>query len=94
MVVGHHAHISPFVGVGAGHTGPVGIGKDGGHSVGERRTNGMLEILPETKNKWDVQNVTPGTKNKWDVQNVTPGTKRVRFAGEVPRVENGTIPLD
>jgi hypothetical protein len=26
-----HAHISPFVGVGTGHTGPVGIGKDGGH---------------------------------------------------------------
>ena len=31
MVVGHHAHLSPFVGVGAGHTGPVGIGKDKGH---------------------------------------------------------------
>ncbi len=25
----HHAHVSPFVGVGAGLTGPVGIGKDG-----------------------------------------------------------------
>ncbi len=31
MVVGHHARLSPFVGVGAGHTCPVGIGKDGGH---------------------------------------------------------------
>ncbi len=31
MVVGQHARLSPFVGVGAGHTGPVGIGKDGGH---------------------------------------------------------------
>ena len=27
----HHTHLSPFVGVGAGLTGPVGIGKDGGH---------------------------------------------------------------
>ncbi len=27
----HHARLSPFVGVGAGHTGPVGIGKDRGH---------------------------------------------------------------
>ena len=66
--------------------------------VGERRTSGMYEILPETKNKWDVQNVTPETKNKWDVQNVTvcrntTKDKRVRF-DEVPRVENGIIPLD
>ena len=58
----------------------------------------MYEILPETKNKWDVQNVTPETKNKWDVQNVTvcrntTKDKRVRF-DEVPRVENGIIPLD
>ena len=30
MVVGHHARLSPFVGVGAGHTGPVGIGKTEG----------------------------------------------------------------
>jgi len=29
VVVEHHARLSPFVGVGAGHTGPVGIGKDG-----------------------------------------------------------------
>jgi hypothetical protein len=27
----HHARLSPFVGVGAGLTGSVGIGKDGGH---------------------------------------------------------------
>ena len=26
-----HARLSPFVGVGAGLTSPVGIGKDGGH---------------------------------------------------------------
>ena len=26
-----HARLSPFLGGGAGHTGPVGIGKDGGH---------------------------------------------------------------
>ncbi len=31
VVVGHNVRLSPFVGVGAGHTGPVGIGKDGGH---------------------------------------------------------------
>ena len=29
--VARHASLSPFVGVGAGLTGPVGIGKDGGH---------------------------------------------------------------
>ncbi len=61
------------------------------HHVGERRTSEMLKILPDIE-------ILPNTRNVTVCRNTTK-KKRVRFAeptkqDQVPRVQNGIIPLD
>ena len=58
----HHTRLSPFVGVGAGLTSPVGIGKDGGHGgwlvlgVG----GGVVDYQGTNNKKGDGKNLASG----------------------------------
>ncbi len=73
-------------------------------AVGEQRTNGMLEILPDIEILPGMLEILPDIEILPDARNATvcrntTKDKRVRFAeptkqDQVPRVQNDIIPLD